>query len=134
VSKYIMCSLISLYTFVQLVLVSRYLCAHLMFYSCFRVSRTILARINLIRIVPEEIEEEMKFVHALDTKDARNTAAPSHLCRPCAARTVAAHHGQKGVRPLCRLHTGRTFLAEGCAATVRPAQCPHTLGLYKHFY
>ncbi|WP_375706378.1 hypothetical protein, partial [Bartonella sp. CL2QHWL] len=97
--KYIMFSLMSLFTFMRLVFVSRRLFAHLMFYSCFRVSRTILTKINLIQVVLKEIDEEMKIVYAPDTKDARNTTSPSHQCGPCAARTEAAHPWQRGVRP-----------------------------------
>ena len=115
--KYIMFSLMSLYIFMRLVLVSRRLFAHLMFYSCFRVSRTILTRMNHIRVVPEEIEEEMKFVHVPNTKDARIRAFPSHLCGLFVARTAAAHGPVSGLcGHVCGRTVGRTPLAEGCAA------------------
>ncbi len=127
--KYIMFSLMSLYTFMRVVFVSRRLFAHLMFYSCFRVSRTILTRMNHIRVVPEEIEEEMKFVHVPNTEDARNRGSPSHLCGLCAGRTEAAH----GPVLACAATVRPAQLAahlwqRGVRPCVRPCMRPHTLG------
>jgi len=128
VPKYIMFSLMSLYTFMRLVFVSRRLFALLMFYSCFRVSRTILTRVNHIRVVPEEIEEEMKFVHVPNTEDARNIAHLSHLCWPCAARTEAAHGPNLGLCGHCVARIVAAHLWQrGVRPCVRPHSWPHTL-------
>jgi len=58
----------------------------------------------------------------------------SGLCaghvRPC---TLDTHLWQRGVRVVCGPHSGRTPLAEGCAAGVRPAQSPHTGASLRHF-
>jgi len=84
----------------------------------------------------------MKFLHAPDAKGCKKTAHTGHLCGHYAAQhtgrtpwaegcaaTVraahqAAHHWQKGVRPLCGPHSGRTTLAEARAGSVRPRTVP----------
>jgi len=89
VPKYIMFSLMSLYTFMRLMFVLRRLFAHLMFYSCFRISRTILTRMNHVRVVPEEIEEGMKFVLVPNIVDAIRVSPGPVLvmCGPHRGRT-----------------------------------------------
>ncbi|WP_375659766.1 hypothetical protein, partial [Bartonella sp. CL1QHWL] len=68
---------------------------------------------NHIRVVSEEIEEEMDFVLVPDTDDARFRVFPSALCGLCAARTEAAHGPDQGLCGHCAARTvGHTPLAE----------------------